>query len=207
VRAAILVRGASALAFACGLGCAADRSADGERAEARAGAADDLRATPRQRGAVIGGEKVARAIAWPGPDRIDGSVRAELPSDVRDAIASSPVPVLVPRDHPDAQVFVGDTWVAVSAHGEGYAIHVQGSAQARVWPHVRAVERTHPVRGADGFVGRNDGIWTFSWIEHGAAYSATIECDARVADWCDDEASATTYVESLALVGGREVAP
>lgn len=195
-------------AFALGGACATESPRDAAEPRAHDGApTDDLRATPRQRGAVIGGERVARTIAWPTADRIDISARERLAPSTREAIARSPVPVLVPPDRPDAEVFTGDTWVAVSAHGEGYTLHVQGSAQARVYPHIAAFDPTHPLRTDAGFVTRNEGVWSFSWIEHGAAYSATIECDARVAAWCDDETAATTMIDALVHVGGKEVTP
>jgi hypothetical protein len=196
-------------ALACAvvlLGCASETPR--EREVPRNGAsANDLRATPRQRGAVIGGERVARSIAWPTADRIDVATRESLAPDALDVIARAPVPVLAPPGRADVKVFDGDHWVAVSAHGEGWTMHVQGSAQARVYPHVRAFEPTHPVRGGGGFVTRNEGVWSFNWIEHGAAYSADIECDARVVAWCDDEREVAKLVDELALVGGREVAP
>jgi len=189
-------------------GCATESPGDAAEPRAHAGSStDDLRATPRQRGTVIGGERVARSIAWPTADRIDVAARDRLGAGAREAIGRAPVPVLVPADHPDAQVFTGETWVAVSAHGEGYTIHVQGSAQARVYPHIGAFDPTHPLRTDDGFVTRNEGVWSFSWIEHGAAYSAEIECDARVVAWCDDEAAVTKMVDAFVLAGGREEAP
>lgn len=156
---------------------------------------------------MIGGERIARTIAWPAADRIDTATRDALPADARVAIARAPVPVLAPAGRPDVKVFTGDRWVAVSAHGEGWTMHVQGSAEARVYPHIRAFEPTHPVRGGGGFVTRNEGVWSFNWIEHGAAYSADIECDARVVTWCDDEHAVAKLVDELALVSsGQEVA-
>lgn len=190
------------------LGCASEPPREPDQARRADGSrVDDLRATPRQRGAVIGGERVARSIAWPTADRIDAAARESLSDEARAAIARAPVPVLAPPGRADVKVFDGESWVAVSAHGEGWTMHVQGSAQARVYPHVRAFEPTHPVRGDGGFVTRNEGVWSFAWIEHGAAYSADIECDARVVDWCDDERRVAQLVDELALVGGREVAP
>ena len=194
--------------LALALGCATESPGDPAQPRAHDGApTDDLRATPRQRGAVIGGEKVARSIAWPAADRIDVAARDALSEGARAAIARAPVPVLAPPNHADAQVFTGATWAAVSAHGKGYTMHVQGSAQARVYPHIGAFDPTHPLRTGDGFVTRNEGVWSFSWSEHGAAYSAAIECDARVVSWCDDEAAVTRMVDALVVVGGREMGP
>jgi hypothetical protein len=201
------------------LGCATP-STDGGASVVRAhdgSDVDDLRARPRQRGEVIGGERVRRTIAWPTVDGIDlaardalgpatmaAIARAPLPV-LRSAIAHAPLPVLVPAGHPDAKVMLGERWVAVSAHGIGYTIYVQGSGEARVYPHIRAVEPTHPVRAGDGFVTRNEGVWSFSWIEFGAAYTANVECDRRIVSWCDDEAAIAKIVDGLAVVGGKEL--
>lgn len=165
-----------------------------------------LTATPkRQRGTVIGGEKVARAIAWPASPRHEVA-RDRYDAKARAAIDRSPVPVLGPEDPlARATMIVGAHWYALNVQGDGYTMHVDGSGQARVYPHIKTFERTHPMRSGDGFFTRNEGVWSATWIEHGAAYSFELECDRRVLKWCDDEAAILARVEALVYLGGQEV--
>ena len=190
-----------------GLGCAANPSGADSSVERSADVDADLRARPHQRGTVIGGERVVRAVQWPAAERLDLATRDRLAPAARDAIARAPVPVLAIRDHADTQVFVGDHWAAATSHGPGWTAHVRASGQARVYPHVRAVEPTHPVRGGEGFVTRNEEIWSVAWIEHGVAYAFDLECDRRIVSWCDDEAAVAKLVDELVLVGGEGVSP
>jgi hypothetical protein len=165
-----------------------------------------LTATPkRQRGTVIGGEKVARPIAWPASPRHDVA-RDRYDAKARAAIARSPVPVLGPDDPlARATMIVGAHWYALNVQGDGYTMHVDGSGQARVYPHIKTFERTHPMRSGDGFFTRNEGVWSATWIEHGAAYSFELECDRREVKWCDDESAILARVEALVYLGGQEV--
>ena len=159
-----------------------------------------------QRGRFIGGEKVARAIAWPADATLAKAAHARYDADARAAIARAPLPVLAPPEPLErTTVTVGAHWYALTGYGKGFSVHIDGSAQARVYPHIKAFERTHPMRESDGFLTRNEGIWSATWIEHGVAYSFEIECDARVVAWCDDEAAVLARLEALVYVGGEQV--
>lgn len=173
---------------------------------AQRSASEPTLTTPkRQRGAVIGGEKVARTIAWPASPRHDVA-RDRYDAKARAEIDRSPVPVLGPDDPlARATMIVGAHWYALNVQGDGYTMHVDGSGQARVYPHIKTFERTHPMRSGDGFFTRNEGVWSATWIEHGAAYSFELECDRRDVKWCDDEAAILARVESLVYLGGAEV--
>lgn len=164
------------------------------------------RAPALQRGRFIGGEKVARAITWPADDAVAEAAHARYDATAQAAIARAPLPVLAPPDPLErTTITVGAHWYALTGYGEGYSVHIDGSAAARVYPHIKAFERTHPMRAGDGFLTRNEGIWSATWIEHGAAYSFEIECDARVATWCEDEAEVLARLEALVYVGGEQV--
>lgn len=163
---------------------------------------------PLQRGRVLGGEKARRTIAWPDARGTDLALRDRFAADVRETLDRSPVPVLAPAEASSGPgdavtASVGPTWYALTVHGEGYLLHTHGSAEARVHPHVRVTEPTHPMRTDGGFLTRNEEIWSASWIEHGAAYSFEIECDRRVVAWCDDEAEVLRRVEALSYVGTK----
>jgi hypothetical protein len=181
-------------------GCATRDAEPSPEVGARAASLDAPRRA--QRGKVIGGERVRRTIVAPPAAARDALALARYAADVQDSIARSPVPVLAPADPgPRATMAVGDHWYALTVHGDGFVVVTHGSGEARVHPHVRTVEPTHPMRTDGGFLTRNDGIWAASWIERGAAYSLEVECDRRVVAWCDDEAEILRRVEALVLVG------
>jgi hypothetical protein len=164
----------------------------------RAATIDDLAPRKLQRGKVIGGERAKRTITWPAEAERDVLAESRYAADVHATLARPRIPVIAPAE-PTTNVVAtsGDTWYALSVHGKGYVLHTTGSSQARVHPHIRTTEPTHPMRKDGGFLTRNEDIWAASWIENGAAYSFEIECDRRVVQWCDDEAVVLQHVESL----------
>jgi hypothetical protein len=186
--------------------CAADERGELVVREAEVDDPGRPDATTRQRGKVIGGERVARAIAWPAEHTVVAAARDRYDAPIRETIASSPVPVLAPRMAFDrASMTVGAHWYALSVHGDGWTLRVDGSGEARSYPHIKAFERTHPMRAGDGFFTRNEGVWSASWIEHGAAYSFEVECTAGARAWCEDEAAVLAELERLVYVGGKQV--
>ncbi|MBK9755109.1 MAG: hypothetical protein IPO88_16720 [Nannocystis sp.] len=137
-------------------------------------------------------------------------MRERLPASMREAIDRSPVPVLVPRE---------PTWLAraslhaVGPQSPGYALaasqggrhlSVQASRIATLLPQVGRVRGTRSIRGVDGFIGENEGIRTASWIEHGVAYSAELECEDPAGPDCR-EGQLEAMVEGLVYVGGAGV--
>jgi hypothetical protein len=187
--------------------CAAD--GEGRELAAREAAVEDPgtpAARTRQRGKVIGGERVARAIAWPAEHTVVATARDRYAAPIRETIATSPVPVLAPSTSFErASMTVGAHWFALSVHGDGWTMRVDGSGEARSYPHIKAFERTHPMRAGDGFFTRNEGVWSASWIEHGAAYSFEVECTAGARAWCEGEAAVLAELERLVYVGGKQV--
>jgi hypothetical protein len=197
----------------CLLACAADERGELVLREAEDGPGTPVAAAQQrgpehgpQRGKVIGGERVARAIAWPAEHTVVASARDRFDAPTRDAIASSPVPVLAPSvAFERATMTVGAHWYALSVQGDGYTVRVDGSGEARSYPHVKAFERTHPMRTGDGFFTRNEGVWSATWIEHGAAYSFEVECTAGKGAWCEEEAAVLAELERLVYLGGKQV--
>lgn len=178
---------------------------DSERAAAVPVAAKTPR--PSQRGKLIGGEKARRTIAWPEDTSANQIARARYGADVHDTLARPAIPVLAPAEPTERVVATsGPTWYALSVQGHGYVLHTTGSSEARVYPHIRVAEPTHPMRVAGGFLTRNEDIWAASWIENGTAYSFEVECDRRVVPWCDDEAAVLQRVEALAYIGKQPAA-
>lgn len=178
------------------------------RTERRADAPTELSGKPLQRGAVLGGEKVQRAVQWPSAEALDAGVRDQLDSRFRDALASSPLPVLVPRSEEmlrTAELYQGEHWIAISAKTEEVAVSLNASGMARVYPHISKTPLPHMVRGGEGLVTQNETIWSASWIENGVAYDLSVECVSPTMPQCQDSSYTEDLVATLAFVGGREV--
>lgn len=158
----------------------------------------------RQRGTILGGEKVVRRASWPAPQAISASTRARFTAESLARIDRAPLPVLAPPDvAPDhTTVTVGPHWYAISTHVDGVTLRVEGSAKARTYPHVEPVPPSHPMREAGGFLGNNEGIWTASFVEGGIAYAFEMECDRSDDPRCADETDTSARIEALVHVGG-----
>ncbi len=202
-----LAVGAIAVASGCDDGTVAP-TPDGDGSEVASRRADtptDYAIARPRKGTVIGGEKVARTIAWPDAAAIDAPTRQRLSAAVHERLAAAPLPVLVPGEGAEGgELFVGDTWYAYSAQLRGARVSIQGSAQARVHGHIEAADPTETIRGVGGFVSSNESIWTLSWIENGAAYSLELECDDPEAPPCADPDRAMALAESMVFVGGGQ---
>lgn len=152
---------------------------------------------------MLGGEKVTRVVQWPAAPV--AAAREALPAPVLATLDDAPVPVLAPTD-PEvaatAGLVLGEDWAAVSMHADGFSLALDISGTARIYPHIKPVPGTHPVRDTDGFVTRNEGIWVASWREHGVAYQLSMEC-ARLDDARCTEATLMGFVDDLAFAGGR----
>jgi hypothetical protein len=166
-------------------------------------ASTDLSTSKPRRGRVIGGEVVEREVQWPTEGRVD-VVRAELDAASIDELDRSDVPVLVPPAVAiGGRVMIGEGWYAFAGRGDAYTVSVQGSARARVYPDVRAADPDWIVRDRGAHLTQNEGIWSLSFIEHGAAYAVEVECDEPFAGPCADESFVVELAESLVYVGGR----
>lgn len=171
-----------------------------------ASASEDLTARPPDRGAVRGGEPMARVVQWPSPHSRDVQAYEALDETSRAAVDDAPVPVLVPSldEHLDERrVMHGPRWAAFWGRREGLTVSLHASGMARVLPGVRPEPGPATVRETPGFVTRNEGIWSASWIESGVAYALELECTPLDAPPCDDESELLRMAEDLVYVGGR----
>ena len=100
-----------------------------------------------------------------------------------------------------ASVATGDHWAAFTARHDGLTLSLHASALAHHYEHIRPVRPPHRVRGEGAFVSRNEGIWTVSWIERGAAYALDLECAPLERHECADDATIREFAES------REIEP
>lgn len=175
------------------------------------GPTDDLAVRPPSRGKVRGGERMQRTVRWPDPATRDLAAYEALDAGSREAIDRAPVPVLVPElavPLDERRVMQGRQWAAFwgrRADAEAVVtITLHASGMARVYPGLRPVPGSHTLRGREGFVSRNEGIWTATWIEHGVAYDLGLECAPVDAPPCDDPAGVEALAEGLVYVGGRD---
>jgi len=177
---------------------------DGAVGSRNASAVGELRATPKpRRGKLIRPEVVARTVQW---EELAAVQTASIDRLDHRQLDTSPVPVLVPPQFDEgATLTTGESWYALSARHDGVEISLQGSAQGRLIPGIRAHQPTHTIRDNPGFVTRNEGIWSVSWTENGAAYSLEVGCADPFAPECDDEVFALGWVDQLVLGGGQGV--
>lgn len=191
-----------------GLGCGATPS--DEPALQERSAVDDLEVRAPSRGKVRGGERMRRTVQWPAEATRALAAYEAFDARGRAAIDESPVPVLVPGPElalDQREVLRGPEWYSFWGHREHEGVEVtvtlQASRMARVYPGVRPQPGPHTLRGREGLVTRNEGIWSASWIEHGVAYDLGLECAPVDAAPCDDQAEIEALAEGLLYAGGQ----
>lgn len=177
---------------------------------AAAGCADDaapveLRAAAQTEPLVVEGPRRSiEAVTWPRTN-VDAAAGATLSPASREAARRSPVPVLVPKDKPllEALSVMSEAhWYAAHVRAGGVTVNVSAT---RVAHHVQGVAPAvgpEALRGQQGFVTQNEGIWSATWIENGASYVASVECDRHDDSRCASDAFLRSLVEGLAYVGG-----
>lgn len=175
------------------------------RAGAEPNAPQGTSRAPR-RGPVLGGEPIAREIAWPSAADVDADARARLDRDALDAVDRAPVPVLMPKlALDDVLVVTGAHWYSFRGERDGLTIVVSGSGQARHFPGLGAARYHDRVRGHAGLVSINEGIRHAAWIERGAAYALEVECTNQDIPACADDTFIRELAGELVLAGGAGI--
>ncbi len=138
-----------------------------------------------------------------------GPVHAEtlaaLPAAEREKVATSPVPVLVPKDpawHPKLVITTGPHWFAFSVTQNGVTVSVHATRVAHVHPDMPAKKPDRDLRQTKAFIGQNELIWNASWQERQVAYSLDVECAVTADARCADDKFLIQMAESLVYVGG-----
>lgn len=154
-----------------------------------------------QRGALIGGEMIARPIDWPSaPDPL----RDQLPAEVVEQLDAAPVPMLVPGEmERETELAISSTaaYGQVIGRAGGHIFTVHGSAQARLFPGSGYTPGDMRLRSGYGHIDQVEGLWSANFIEHGAAYFVEIECATPRDPRCSEE-GLIALTESLVVVGG-----
>ncbi|MFO0554915.1 MAG: hypothetical protein U0271_41445 [Polyangiaceae bacterium] len=147
------------------------------------------------------------------PSEVDATVLARLPAAERASVATSPLPVLLPRSSgwaESARVVSRPAFYAASMTGAGadMGLHIAISA-SRVRHRYADMERddghtrSHIVRGHPAWVLANEGIWSVSFEERGVEYVVDVECAGALEDpRCQGPATVLSVAEDLVLVGG-----
>lgn len=143
-------------------------------------------------------------VTWPDDSELDGASLSKIDPESRGAIHRSRVPVLVPRSLASStRVVSTDAFVAASATIGGATVSVHATRIAHRHDSVPEAQGSHRIRAAHGFVTQNEGIWSASWVEHGAAYAIDVECVEATDARCSSDAYVLELAEDLAYVGGR----
>ena len=181
-------------AFACG-GC-------GQDAEALPPAAGSP--NPETQSTTPGRTR-AMEVTWPSSAQIDQTTLAAVPPEARAQVASAPVPVLLPSYSEltgNGILVVKEHWYSFSARHDGLTVFVSATKLAHHYPSIAPIKGRDTVRGIPGFVTRNEGIWSATWIEHGVSYTLEIECGNPAESRCATDALLLQTAGDLAYVGG-----
>ncbi len=150
-------------------------------------------------------DTVAGAVRWPAAGTLDRIAFARLDESSRDAVRTSPVPVLVLREPAllaVTRVMTGPAWYAIAAREGGLTISLGGTRLAHPHPGVAPARGRSIVRGEPAFVTQNEAIWSASWLENGVAYVLEVECDTPSEPRCADERTLLGLTAALSYVGG-----
>jgi anti-sigma factor RsiW len=133
----------------------------------------------------------------------EGALAAGLPEVERGKIASSTVPVLLPRGVAltGGRLIVERTYTALHLPLPGATVSLHATRIAHRHPGVRPDPGPRRLRGGTGHVTMNEGIWTASWVEDGVAYALDLECATAADPRCADERAVLELAQELAEVG------
>jgi len=147
-----------------------------------------------------------RTVEWPADDKRDLAAYEVLDGPSRASVDTAPVPILIPAatvELDERRVMHGPEWAAFWGKKGELTISLHASRMSRVLPGVKSKPGTHTVREREGFITRNEGIWSASWIEYGVAYSLELECAPPDAPPCANDSTLVSLADGLAYVGGR----
>lgn len=139
------------------------------------------------------------------PKTIDGVARAHLPKDEQAKVATSTVPVLVPKDGAllaVGVVMVEEVWTAFHAQAGGVTVHVAGTRLAHVHPEVPPSPGQTALRAGKGRVTVNEGIRQATFEENGVSYAVDVECARQDDARCTTDAYVVELTNALVFVGG-----
>ena len=133
-----------------------------------------------------------------------------VPSTLRERIGSSRLPVMLPRAHAaidtaalsSAEVLSMDRWVSARIETSTFIAVIFGTDAHHEPPRGASFElptADTTVRGTEGYVYENEGLFYAQWSEDGLAWDVEIDC---LGTRCEGSELATSIAESLEPVGG-----
>ncbi|MCA9602894.1 MAG: hypothetical protein KC417_12750 [Myxococcales bacterium] len=129
-----------------------------------------------------------------------GNAGTDLDPASKEALAQSPVPLLLPGDHelwPHLRVMRGATWGSFVLHDDISTITLQGTRTVHAEQLPDAMPTPSGVRGVTAWTGVGENIPFVSWIEDGVAWMLEVECNSPADARCADPTWATEFVERL----------
>lgn len=143
------------------------------------------------------------ATSWPTADT---AALAALDQESQSAVARSPVPVLIPK-RPEllraGKVMVEEHWYAFNASHDGITVNVGASRIEQQHKDIPPQKGKHVIRGANGWITKNESIWSATWRELGIWYSLDVECGDPTDKRCDTDAIILDMANDLVFVGGK----
>lgn len=154
---------------------------------------------------VEGPRRAVAAVSWP-QTKPNQEAFAALNNASKTATRRSPIPVLVPSGQTIASaltVMAEAHWYAASSRADGLTLNVSATEIVFHVPGVEPAVGPEDLRGTRGFVTQNEGIWSATWIENGASYVATVECENHDDARCASASFVRSLVADLVYVGGK----
>lgn len=120
------------------------------------------------------------------------------------ALAAQAEEAQVPLLLPPAEGLLEPTLVVEPAYWAFFAkleggawVSIHASALAHAYPELTELPSTHAVRGGKGTALLNEGIWTVTFQDGGAAYALDLGCESHLDGRCADERAAIALADSL----------
>ncbi|MDP3697592.1 MAG: hypothetical protein Q8R55_06300 [Candidatus Taylorbacteria bacterium] len=134
---------------------------------------------------------IIQKVNWPGPSLIDNSALILLSQENKDKIYKSNVPVLFvkPTQSMQEPVFIVDTHYYAASfnfNNETY-FSIMGTRIGYQRNKSMNPNFNCTVRGINGIVDENVGIWSITWSEYGASYALDIECSKQGNPHCSKD--------------------
>jgi len=140
------------------------------------------------------------------PTAVDTATLGALDQESRSAVPRSPVPVLIPK-RPEllkaSKVMVDEHWYAFNASHDGITVNVSASRIEQQHKDLPPQKGKHVIRGANGWITKNESIWSATWREMGIWYSLDVECGEPTDPRCDTDAIIVGMANDLVYVGGK----
>ena len=147
-----------------------------------------------------------QAIDWRAASMYRQIPSERAPERLREALAESPVPVLLPDSEEvlrTVEPTVTENWYAAMLEVEGREVTIEGDRVARVASDLEVPPAGEEQAERKFKVTQTHGVMTVTFTSFGAGYTIDIECEkVNERGHCTDESFAIDVANSLAVLGG-----